>query len=468
MKRILKIICAIVGALAILAGAIWGLGRAITGSWDVRDWGKPDIEQPDNSEATDGGFYIEPNDSGAVAFSITPLSAIGANHIHSNACFGGCLQCQIMNCSICYPNTGTGGHIHNDLCTLAIGGCSNCKAIGCEICYPSGTIDPPVIDPSIPEKPAHNHNDNCTSGLKVCSRCLEIGCEICEAENQARNNLSVTATVNPSYVTFKTLYLSIHWDSDEGFEDSDVYGEDVNDYVRLSKTTVESGEAFIVTRLKPFDCPIVLEADNRGGAKGDCAVHSVATVETVAVGNGIVDSLYELTFDYYLDNILWEDINFCVNYGYGSKSDRIDFNNHFAVVSLSLIDDLGFDLSDCNDACEIAECKSEDLIDGSSYSSYTSAVVPYISPFGDWQNFFGDCLGLEIDPNGENFDGERYTAVYNAFAEKYNSGVAVFKLSFSFFGEVSGKEYVYSFDLKFNPEGMIVGGDVNIGDVDFV
>lgn len=527
MNRILKSICAFIGALAILAGATWGIGRAITGTWDVRDWGKPDIEQSDNSAGLGGGFLIEPNDSGAVAFTVSSTSDLVGNinnHEHSVACLvasNGCPYCKIKGCDICYPNgnsgsqIGSGGgleinsHIHSLACNFNGNICEQCKAINCEICYPDGIGDLPIpaththssfcttIIGGCPECEAigclvcmsaanknpiftnHTHNDNCANGVKVCNACLEKGCEICQAENEARNNLSVIATVNPSYVTFKTLHLSIHWDSDEGYEDSDMYGEDVNDYVKLSKTIVESGEVFTVQRLKAFDCPIVLEADNHGGAKGSCAIHSVAPVESVTLDFGEYSDYHSydidgvLTYDGYDYQVLG-DIGVAVKYGYGSKIDKIDFN-HNVELRLSLfggvVNDFAalvdnFDLTGCSESYDIVQFYADNLSDDLSDLNYKSVVSMYSSDVSWWEDFFLECFGVETDPDSEDFDGDKYNDFYEAFALYKN--ITVFTLTFSFFGEFSGWEYAYSFDVKFDPAGMIVGGDVNMGDVNFV
>ncbi|MDE7301145.1 MAG: hypothetical protein K2N47_03150 [Clostridia bacterium] len=59
MKKFLISICIIIGAVVIAAVAALGIGRAITGSWDVRDWRKSDIEQSDNLAVLDNDSNLQ-------------------------------------------------------------------------------------------------------------------------------------------------------------------------------------------------------------------------------------------------------------------------------------------------------------------------------------------------------------------------------------------------------------------------
>lgn len=64
MKKFFISICIIIGAVVIAAVAALGIGRAITGTWDVRDWGKSDIEQSDNSSVVDNDSDLQVIDGG--------------------------------------------------------------------------------------------------------------------------------------------------------------------------------------------------------------------------------------------------------------------------------------------------------------------------------------------------------------------------------------------------------------------
>lgn len=66
MKAVKNII-AVVLALLILAGSAVGIGRAVTGSWDIREWGKkPDTEQnqPETSDDNGGAVINESASNG--------------------------------------------------------------------------------------------------------------------------------------------------------------------------------------------------------------------------------------------------------------------------------------------------------------------------------------------------------------------------------------------------------------------
>ena len=67
MKAVKNII-AVVLALLILAGSAVGIGRAVTGSWDIREWGKkPDTEQNQpEDDTTKGEVSIENGESAGI------------------------------------------------------------------------------------------------------------------------------------------------------------------------------------------------------------------------------------------------------------------------------------------------------------------------------------------------------------------------------------------------------------------
>ena len=88
MKAVKNII-AVVLALLSLAGSAVGIGRAVTGSWDIREWGKkPDTEQnqPETSDDNGGAVINESasNDIKLMSARIAP-TAYAANGISPQA-----------------------------------------------------------------------------------------------------------------------------------------------------------------------------------------------------------------------------------------------------------------------------------------------------------------------------------------------------------------------------------------------
>lgn len=179
--KILKNIIAIVLSVAVLGGAAVGIGRAVTGSWDIRDWGKSNTEQT----TPNGEDNETPNDEQQT----TPETADNGNLVATVASEKSMrLTTKALTASDSIMTTATYG---NGLESL-------------------GGSDYPT-------------------------------------------SVSVTATVEPDYVTDKSVTWSAAWKDENS---TWATGKNVNDYIALSTTTENTttisvkqafGEQIIVT-----------------------------------------------------------------------------------------------------------------------------------------------------------------------------------------------------------------------------
>ena len=270
------------------------------------------------------------------------------------------------------------------------------------------------------------------------------------------SSYSITATLDNEYAIDKTITWSLSCDS----------GDDPSDYVFLSSSSSESGEAITVYCTTAFSNQITLTATN-GSISNKCTIDYVARITgvTAVYDNYAMYDDFKGQIDWYTYTICsidslstWASGDYMVNgvlshdeysegtvllnltYGIGSVKDTApidDFDTDTVFsAEVTFADDVKSELETALGISDASYDISDYFGNGGLFS--TNAI---------FNGFFGSSVMSQ----------DSYKAkVYNALIDYYNAGTAIFKITISTTGELSGINYSFDCYAKCNPSAYYV------------